>query len=67
MRRTFTTRLPDQAGAFLEAGRVISRVGGNITRVSYNKAVDTHTLFLEVEGEEPQLRKSPDGWKRRAI
>lgn len=61
MRRTFTTRLPDQAGAFLEAGRVISRVGGNITRVSYNKAVDTHTLFLEVEGEEPQLAEIA-GW-----
>ncbi|MBQ8894856.1 MAG: Zn-dependent hydrolase [Clostridia bacterium] len=55
MKRTFTTTMPDRAGAFLKANECISRLGLNITRVSYNKAVDTHMLFLEVEGEEPLL------------
>lgn len=50
MKRTFTTVMPDQAGAFLAASRCVAGLGLNITRVSYNKAVDMHTLFLEVEG-----------------
>ena len=55
MRRTFVTKMPDKAGAFLLASRIIAEVGGNITRVNYNRAVDTHTLFLEVTATEPQL------------
>lgn len=56
MKQTFTTIMPDQIGAFLKADECISRLGLNITRVSYNKAVDVHMLFLEVEGSEEQLR-----------
>ncbi len=52
MKKTFATTMPDEVGAFLAADRVITDLGLNITRVSYNKAVDTHMLFLEVEGEE---------------
>lgn len=55
MKKTFTTIMPDQIGAFLEADRCVSRLGLNISRVSYNKAVDVHMLFLEVEGDEEQL------------
>ena len=33
-------------------------LGVNITRVSYNKAVDSHTLFIDVEGTEDQLNKA---------
>ena len=55
MKKTFITRMPDKSGAFLEASRIISAAGGNITRVSYNKAVDTHTLFLDVSGTKRQL------------
>lgn len=58
MKRTFTTTMPDQMGAFLKADECISQLGLNITRVSYNKAVDTHTLFIEVEGEEPLLEQA---------
>ena len=54
IRKTYITRMPDQAGAFLLAGRIISRAGGNIVRVNYNRAVDTHTLFIEVAADEPQ-------------
>ena len=47
--------MPDQIGAFLAANEKLSAIGINITRVSYNKAIDTHTLFLEIEGEENLL------------
>ena len=54
MRKTYITSMPDQAGAFLTATRVISENGGNIVRVNYNRAVDTHTLLIEVEATEEQ-------------
>lgn len=47
--------MPDKAGAFLKAAECFSRHNINIKRVSYNKAVDTHTLFIEAEGDEEQL------------
>ena len=55
MKRSFMTTLPDKTGAFLEASRIILSHGGNMQRASYNKAVDAHTLFLDVEAEEAQL------------
>jgi len=61
MKKTFITKMPDEAGAFLEASRIISSVGANITRVSYNKAVDTHTLFIDVEGSKNQLEHIAQG------
>ena len=54
MRKTYITSMPDQAGAFLTATKVISENGGNIVRVNYNRAVDTHTLLIEVEASEEQ-------------
>ena len=57
MKQTFTTAMPDRAGAFLKAGRCIAAAGANITRVSYNKAVDMHILFLEVDGTPQQLAR----------
>ena len=54
IRKTYITKMPDQAGAFLLAGRIISAAGGNIVRVNYNRAVDTHTLFIEVAADEAQ-------------
>lgn len=47
--KTYVTSMPDQAGAFLRASEAIARAGGNIVRVSYNKAVDLHTLFIDVD------------------
>jgi len=46
--------MPDKVGAFLVAGRIIARHGGNIVRVNYNKAVDLHTLFIEVAATDEQ-------------
>ena len=55
MKKTFATTMPDRIGAFLQADRLITRLGLNITRVSYNRAVDAHMLFIEVEGDAKQL------------
>ena len=58
MKKVYVTKMPNHIGAFLKASRAFSELGINITRVSYNKAVDSHTLFIEVDGEEEQLKKA---------
>lgn len=55
MKKTFVTNMPNHIGAFLKASRCFSELGINITRVSYNKAVDSHTLFIEASGEKDKL------------
>ena len=47
MKKTYVTFMPNHIGAFLKASKCFSELGINITRVSYNKAVDSHTLFIE--------------------
>lgn len=56
MKKTYITSMPNHIGAFLKASVCFSSLGINITRVSYNKAVDSHTLFIDAEGTEEQLR-----------
>ncbi len=58
MKKTYVTSMPDHIGAFLKASKCFSLLGINITRVSYNKAVDSHTLFIDAEGTEEQLKKA---------
>ena len=58
MKKTFVTNLPDKSGAFLKASECFYNLGINIVRVSYNKAVDTHTLFIEVDAEESLIKKA---------
>ena len=65
MKKTYITSMPDHSGAFLAASRAIAEAGANITRVSYNKAVDTHTLFIDASGTEKQLAEVTE--KLRAI
>ncbi|MBQ9468278.1 MAG: hypothetical protein IJU52_04665 [Clostridia bacterium] len=48
MKKTYVLRMPDEAGALLGAARLIAEEGGNIVRANYNKALDLHTLFVEV-------------------
>ena len=55
MVKSFMTNMPDQCGAFLAASRIIERHQGNIVRVSYNKAVDAHALFLDIEADDAVL------------
>ena len=50
--------MPNHIGAFLKASRCFCELGINITRVSYNKAVDSHKLFIDAEGTEEQLKKA---------
>ena len=56
--------MPDDIGAFLKASRCFSALGVNITRVSYNKAIDTHTLFIDAEGGEEQLKQADEELKK---
>ena len=58
MKKTYITSMPNHIGAFLKASRCFSALGINITRVSYNKAVDSHTLFIDAEGTEEQLKRA---------
>lgn len=58
MKKTYVTSMPNHIGAFLKASKCFSALGINITRVSYNKAVDSHTLFIDAEGTPEQLEKA---------
>jgi len=58
VKKTYVTSMPNHIGAFLKASKCFSSFGINITRVSYNKAVDSHTLFIDAEGTEEQLKKA---------
>ena len=62
MRQTFTTTMPDRAGRFCGRAGLIAAAGANITRVSYNKAVDMHILFIEVDGTKEQLSRVKGNW-----
>lgn len=54
-RKSYVTSLPDKTGAFMLASKIIAKHHGNMMRVSYNKAVDLHTLFLDVEASQENL------------
>lgn len=60
MRKTYVTSMPNHIGAFLKASKCFANLGINITRVSYNKAVDSHMLFIDAEGTKEQLKKADD-------
>ncbi|MCI7605769.1 MAG: ACT domain-containing protein [Spirochaetales bacterium] len=58
MRSSFITSVPDKSGAFLKAVKIFSTLNLNIVRTSYNKAVDSHMIFLEVDGDEKQIEEA---------
>lgn len=58
MKKTYITTMPNHIGAFLKASECFASLGINITRVSYNKAIDSHTLFIDAEGDEEHLAKA---------
>ena len=58
MNKTFVTKMPNHIGAFLKASKCFASLDINITRVSYNKAVDSHMLFIDAEGTPQQLDKA---------
>lgn len=53
--KTFILRLEDRSGHLLEVSRIISSYNANITRLSYNKVVDQHTVFVEVYADENNI------------
>ena len=55
LKRTFTTNVPDKPGSFMLVAKVIKKYNGNIIRVSYNKAIDLRTLFVEVRAYPHEL------------
>ena len=58
MKKTYITTMPDHIGAFLKASECFAGLGVNITRVSYNKAIDSHTLFIDADGDESKLAEA---------
>ncbi len=58
MKKSYVTTVPDHIGAFLKASECFSDLGINIIRVSYNKAVDSHTIFIDAEGPEDKLSEA---------
>jgi len=60
LKKTYVTTMPDHIGAFLKASQCFSSLNINITRVSYNKAVDLHTLFIDAEGTKDQLARADE-------
>ena len=60
MKKTYITTMPNHIGAFLKASEAFAALGVNITRVSYNKAIDSHTLFIDAEGTEAQLKAADE-------
>ena len=58
MKKTYITSMPDHIGAFLKASECFAELNINITRVSYNKAIDSHTLFIDAEGNEEKLKQA---------
>ena len=59
MKKSYITTMPDHIGAFLKASQCFYELGINITRVSYNKAVDSNTLFIDAEGNITVLGADP--------
>lgn len=56
MKTSFVLEMPDEPGTFLTACRITAEADVNISRVSYNKAIDIHTIFVDVEGTEEQIQ-----------
>ena len=65
MKKTYITTMPDDIGSFLKASECFAALGINITRVSYNKAVDSHALFIDAEGSPEQLFGNPQKTETR--
>ncbi len=58
MTKSYVATVPERIGAFLKASRILSELSINIIRVSYNKAVDSNTLFIDVDGTAEQLAEA---------
>lgn len=55
MHRSYVLVLDDRPGSFLAAERLFAARGLDVKRLSYNKVIDIHTLFVEAEGDRESL------------
>jgi len=49
---SFITRMPNEPGCLHRAAEIIKDLGGNINRASYDRKIDPHTVFFEIESDE---------------
>lgn len=47
-RFSFITQIPDEPGALHRAAEIMTRYGGNINRIHYDRRIDPPTVFFEV-------------------
>ena len=67
MKKTYIMTLPDSAGSLLQVSKIIAQEGGNIDRIDYQKAVDLHTLFLDVEASREELKNITEKFERMGL
>jgi glyoxylase-like metal-dependent hydrolase (beta-lactamase superfamily II)/ACT domain-containing protein len=49
---SFIARMPDDPGALHRAAEIIKSHGGNIHRVDYDRRIDPHIVFFQVDADE---------------
>jgi len=49
---SFIARMPDDPGDLHHAAKIIKSHGGNIHRVDYDRRIDPHIVFFQVDAEE---------------
>ena len=49
--------MPNRPGALHEAAEIITRYGGNINRINFDRRIDPQTVFFEVTSEQETYRK----------
>jgi uncharacterized protein with ACT and thioredoxin-like domain len=56
----FITHMPDRPGALRQAAEIVTRHGGNINRLHYDRRIDPRTVFLEITSTEEAYRQIYD-------
>ncbi|HVO78089.1 MAG TPA: MBL fold metallo-hydrolase, partial [Methanomassiliicoccales archaeon] len=54
---SFVARMPDRPGSMERAAEIIKRHGGNITRIHYDRRIDTQTVFFEASCDDASLEE----------
>ncbi|MDT8356875.1 MAG: MBL fold metallo-hydrolase [Methanomicrobiaceae archaeon] len=54
---SFVAKMPNRPGALHQAAEIITRYGGNINRINFDRRIDPQTVFFEVTCEPAAYRK----------
>jgi glyoxylase-like metal-dependent hydrolase (beta-lactamase superfamily II) len=57
---SFVTRVPDEPGILHRLAGIIKQYQGNIVRINYDRQIDPHMVFFEVETTGPAFRRIRD-------